>query len=280
MAIFVPVEHSLKSQKKDNMFIASNLKLLRKRKALTQDETAKVLGIKREKLNNYEQKRAEPPIGMLRAFSKYHQLSIDNLVDLDLTTLSESQLLEVFNGNDIYTKGAAIRVLNSTVNNDNEDNVEIVPFKAAAGYKTGFSDIEYIRKLPTFNLPGLLSKNKKYRMFQIFGDSMLISEKSYVIGEYMQNFNDIKNDLPYVVVTKEEGIVFKMVTNNIGKNRTLLLSSLNLAYEPYSISINEVMEVWKFAYYLSPELPEPPLPKEIVSAVLKLQQNMNKLIKH
>ncbi len=54
------------------------------------------------------------------------------------------------------------------------------PEKAKAGYKGGFADPDYIRVLPTFQLP-FLSRDKKYRTFQISGDSMLpIPDESFV----------------------------------------------------------------------------------------------------
>jgi hypothetical protein len=65
----------------------------------------------------------------------------------------------------------------------------MVPEKAKAGYTTGYSDPEFISELPVFQFP-LLSKNKKYRTFQISGDSMLpIPEGAWVTGEYVQDWS-------------------------------------------------------------------------------------------
>ena len=126
-----------------------------------------------------------------------------------------------------------------------------------------------------------LSREKKYRVFQISGDSMMpIPDKSYIVGEYVQNFNEIKDGAAYIIVTLDDGVVFKMVSNQLKKNKTLLLSSLNPLYEPYDIVANKVKEIWKFVHYISAHLPEPVMPNEaLVSTVLKLQREVHKLRK-
>jgi hypothetical protein len=63
--------------------------------------------------------------------------------------------------------------------------------------------------LPGFQLP-FLSKQKKYRTFQLSGDSMLpIPDGSWVTGEYLQDWNDIISGNAYIVFTIDDGIVFK-----------------------------------------------------------------------
>jgi len=135
--------------------------------------------------------------------------------------------------------------------------VELVSEKAKAGYKSGFADPEYISVLPAFQLP-FLSREKKYRAFQVSGDSMLpIPEKSWVIGEYLQNWNFIRDRHAYIILTLEDGIVFKVLENRIKQDGKLVLHSLNSFYEPYEVHVNDIREIWKFVHYISAELPEP-----------------------
>ncbi len=131
--------------------------------------------------------------------------------------------------------GGNLRVLASTVNNENQENIELVPVKAQAGYTNGFSDPEYISELQVFQLP-FLSKEKKYRTFQLQGDSMLpIPEKAWVTGEFVQDWSTIRTGEACVVLTVDDGIVFKILENRIGEEGKLLLYSLNPLYEPYEI---------------------------------------------
>ncbi len=238
------------------MYFKNNIKLLRKRRGRTQDDVAHVLNMKRPTLSGYENGVGTPNLSTLMLFSDYFGVAIDTLIKVDLESLSESQLSQIEKGYDVYIKGSKLRVLATTVDQDNEENIELVNEKAKAGYAAGYADPEYIRILPTFKLP-FLSKQKKYRSFQISGDSMLpIPDGSYVTGEFVQDWNNIRNHHAYIIVTRNDGMVFKVIENMIKDTGKLLLHSLNPLYLPYEIKINEVSEIWKFVNYISSEVPE------------------------
>ena len=238
------------------MFFSSNTKFLRRRMGRTQDDVAVSLGMKRSTLSGYENNISEPGMEALVAFSGYFNVAIDTLVKVDLTKLPESQLRQLEKGYDVYIKGSNLRVLSTTVGQDNNENIELVAEKAKAGYKSGFADPEYISVLPTFRLP-FLSKQKKYRTFQISGDSMLpIPDGSWVTGVFVQDWNTIRNKDAYIVLTMDEGVVFKVVENKIKTTGKLILHSLNPVYEPYEISVNDIREVWQFVNFISSEIPD------------------------
>src|SRR4030042_3508024 len=144
------------------MYFTSNIKFLRKRRGRTQDDVATVLNLKRSTLSGYENGVAQPGIEILVSFSRYFNISIDTLVKIDISRLSESQLGELERGYDAYIKGSNLRVLTTTVTPDNRENIELVNEKARAGYTTGYADPEFIGDLPLFNLP-FLSRDRKYR---------------------------------------------------------------------------------------------------------------------
>jgi len=245
------------------MYFNSNIKILRQRRNRTQDLVATELGISRSTLNSYENGSIKnPTLEALMAFTKYFKVSIDTLVKVDMSKLSGFQLSELEKGNDVYVTGSRLRVLATTVDSQNRENIEVVPLKAKAGYKNGFADPEFIKKLPTFQLP-ILFNDRKYRMFQISGDSMLpIPDKSFVIGEYLENWYDIKDGQAYVILTQDDGLVFKVAFNQLRKKKSLMLKSLNPEYEPYEVQANDVREVWKFCNYMSSELPEHSMDKD------------------
>jgi len=238
-------------------FFGSNIKLLRTRKNRTQNDLAAALEIKRTTVNAIENSISQPTVKQLQAFSKYFGIAIDTLINIDLNKLSESQFTDLQNGFDVFIRGTKLRVIATTVDSENKDNIEFVNEKAKAGYVTLFADPEYIGNLPVFQLP-FLSKEKKYRAFTISGDSMLpIPNGSVVIGEFVQDFYDIKNNDACVLVTREEGIVFKIVENKIAISFNLRLISLNPEFSPFELPISEIKEVWKFVCYLNTEIPEP-----------------------
>jgi transcriptional regulator with XRE-family HTH domain len=239
------------------MFLSENIKFLRKRRNLTQNDLAETLGTKRSSINNYESGTAVPPLNVLISLSDLFHLSVDTLVRINLSGLRESQLYMVEHGSDVFVKGNELRVLATTVDSKNKENIEIVSIKAKAGYTTGYFDPEFISGLPNFQLP-ILSKERKYRAFQISGDSMLpVQDKSWVVGEYVQDLNSVKDDHSYIVLTLNEGIVFKKVKNELQAKGSLKMISSNPEYAPYDLSINEIREVWKFVLYIADEIPVP-----------------------
>jgi transcriptional regulator with XRE-family HTH domain len=238
------------------MYLNSNLRLLRIRKSRTQDDVAAAIGVKRATLNNYE-RATDPPTETLVALADYYGISVDTLIKVNLYTLSESQFKELENGFDVFIKGGKLRILATTIDSNNRENIELVPIKAKAGYTAGYNDPEFISSLPTFQLP-FLSREKKYRTFQLDGDSMLpIPNGAFVVAEYVQDWNYLKDGNAYILLTEDDGIVFKVVFNQIRKKKNLLLKSLNAEYNPYEVPITEIKEAWKFVNYFTSELPEP-----------------------
>ncbi len=260
------------------MFLGNNLKVLRKRKGLTQDEAAETMKISRTKVNAYENEHSEPTIESLVMIAAFYNLNVDTIIKTDLSKLSDKQFEELENGFDSYISGSKLRVLASTVDNDDNENIELVPAKAKAGYADGYNDPDFIAQLPTFQLP-FLSKDRKYRTFQLDGDSMYpIKDKSYVIGEFVQNWIDIKDGQAYVILTSDDGIVFKVAFNHIKKDKTLLLHSLNPLFQDYEIKINQVKEIWKFVSYFSSELPDVSSAREeLMGAIKGLEDKIKEL---
>jgi len=260
------------------MYFTSNIKFLRKRRGRTQDDVAAALNLKRSTLSGYENGVAQPGIDVLVAFSGYYSISVDTLIRIDITRLSESQLGELERGYDAYVKGSNLRVLTTTVDNGNRENIELVAEKAKAGYTTGYADPEYIGELPVFRLP-FLSDKRKYRTFQLKGDSMLpIPDGSWVTGEFVQDWMEIISGKAYIVFTMNDGIVFKIVENNITGNGRLILYSLNPVYEPYEVHISDVKEIWKFVNYISSEIPDPVIPeKQIIQSITLMKNDLERI---
>ncbi|RAJ76528.1 helix-turn-helix protein [Chitinophaga dinghuensis] len=236
---------------------AGNLRFLRKRKNLTQQQLSDATGIKKGRLAAQESgKTKNPRMEDQVRISTYFNITIDHLIKTSLSDLTAEQLYEMETTSSLDITGRHIRVLPITVNTDNEENMEFVPVKAQAGYRRGFNDPEFIANLPKFTLPGL-PREKTIRMFPVSGDSMLpIPDGSHVIAQYVDDWSLIKQDMPCVVILKEEDdILFKMVDNTMKHDGTLRLHSLNPAFKPFRVNANEVLEIWKFIGYVSREMP-------------------------
>ena len=232
----------------------------------------------RSSYSGYENNVAQPSLDNLIAFSDYFKVSIDSLARLDFETYSESDWNGVANGIQVDLKGQKLRVLSSIVDAENEDLIELIPLKASAGYTSGYADPDYLKVLPTFHLP-FLSKDRKYRSFPIQGDSMPpVVEGSFVVAEFVQNWMSIRSGTPCIVVTKDEGIVFKVVHNLLSSEQSFQLCSTNPFYQPYIVHANNILEIWKFVNYISPELPEIRLDDNDLSKTIKeLQREVQEM---
>lgn len=243
-------------------FFASNLKYLRRQKGYTQDVLADKLGINRAMVGSYEEGRAEPKFELLQRMAYLFKVSIHDMIDTDLEKQSSTNRKN--NSNLIQSvykdiEGKGLRILPIVVDRDNRELVTVVSAKAAAGYLNGYADPEYIESLPTFNLPfDRFRTDRTYRTFQISGDSMLpIESGSYIICEYVMNWQDVRDGYPYIIVTGSDGIVFKRVYNRLKDRGTFLLKSDNPEYEPYEIEPDDIMEIWYAVGYIRFDIQQP-----------------------
>jgi transcriptional regulator with XRE-family HTH domain len=210
-----------------------NLKYLRKLRGWTQEEFATKLQIKRSLLGAYEEERAEPRIDVLELVGEMFKLTLDELLLKDLAD----------------TKGNFIAKRRAQKLAAGTNEIQFVPVKAAAGYLAGYADPEFIDELNTFTLPMLAPG--QYRAFEIVGDSMLPTPSgSIIVAEKIDDINDVKNNFTYIVVSRNEGIVYKRVMkNNRSKNKYTLVSD-NPTYQPYQVNGEDIIEVWKAAMIL------------------------------
>ena len=256
------------------LFFHSNIRFLRERKRMSQEEVAKQLNLSRNKLQALESgKTINPAIVDIVCFSEYFNVSLDNLLKIDLTQVTELRVQEYESRSNSDLSGKELRVIVTTVNINGKQNIEHVPVRAKAGYLAGYGDSEYISKLPVFSLPNM-PKDKKLRSFPSEGDSMYpFPENAIIVGEYVDDWFSLKSDVPCIAVTKNEGIVFKLVTCNINEARSLLLKSLNPAYKPYSVPVNDVCEIWKYRSYISNGMPHTNVSIDDIAEVITAMHN-------
>lgn len=137
------------------------------------------------------------------------------------------------------------------VDSQNKDKIALVPRKAVAGYVAKGMDAEYIASLQTFSLPNFHSGFA----FEIEGNSMHpsnIHDKDFVIcDELVENIEEVNAKRPYVIILKTEEMVCKLIKPN---QDTLKLISTNKEYQPYSIKLSEVYQIWKVKGKYTPDI--------------------------
>jgi hypothetical protein len=75
-----------------------------------------------------------------------------------------------------------------------------------------------------------------------------LKDGSYVIGKFVESIKDIRNGSTYVLITRDEGVVYKRVYRT---DNNLQLVSDNKNYEPYTIHAATVIEIWEFVCNLN-----------------------------
>lgn len=205
-----------------------NLKYLRKLRGWTQEEFANKLGIKRSLVGAYEEERADPRIDVLEKLADMFKLTLDDLLRKDISEVKGNYL----------TKRRQQKLMS-------ENNlIHFVPVKAAAGYLAGYADTEFIDELNTFTLPMLAGGN--YRAFEIVGDSMLPTPSgSIIVGEKVNNLDDAKSSQAFIVVSRNEGIVYKRLEKSNRNKAKVTLVSDNPSYQPYQVNSEDILELWQ-----------------------------------
>jgi len=211
-----------------------NLKYLRKLRGWTQEEFAQKLRIKRSLLGAYEEERADPRIDILEIVADMFKLTLDDLLRKDISD----------NKSNYIARRRAQKMAGGRT------DIPFVPVKAAAGYLAGYADPEFVDELNTFTLPMLSGGD--YRAFEIIGDSMMPTPSgSVIVGERVQQLDDVKSNQTYIVVSKTDGIVYKRVLkNNRQKNKFTLVSD-NPAYQPYPVQAEDILELWQAQMIIS-----------------------------
>src|SRR5690349_12407946 len=100
--------------------LSTNLKYLRKRENLTQVQLAEKLQIKRSLIGAYEEGRAEPKLVTLVKMAQVFNMSVDELINPELPNLAKNSNAHASN----------VRVLSITVDAQDRENIELVPYKA------------------------------------------------------------------------------------------------------------------------------------------------------
>jgi hypothetical protein len=104
---------------------------------------------------------------------------------------------------------------------------------------------------------------------------------SIIVAEYVENWHDIKPGSTYIVVSKEDGVVYKRVAFKFKEDKGLKLVSDNKTYEPYWVETADILEVWKAKAFISTQLPEPtpePTIETLTSMMAQMQKTINAVV--
>ena len=94
--------------------------------------------------------------------------------------------------------------------------------------------------------------------------------------------HSIKFQKSFEETSKNDGIVYKRVINKLKDQKQLLLKSDNKVYDPYTITADEVIEIWKAKAYISMNFPEPDNDtsiEKLTGMMMEMQKKINSIQK-
>ena len=212
---------------------------------------------------------SEPSLPTLVDFQrKWPELSLDWLV------LGEGSILRGQTGGAAATSDRAVsgrtasakglpvvnggKVLAITVDKDGNDNLELVPIHAQAGYAVQHNEAVFVQDLPRYRVPGF--EHGKYRAFEVAGDSMepTLNHRDIVLCSYVDNWRLLVPDDMYVVVTTQSVMLKRIRQRITDLDSEVLLHSDNVHRRPYPLDVADLTELWQVRGYLSTYLPSAP----------------------
>lgn len=172
----------------------------------------------------------------------------------------------------------SFRVLTIVTNTQEDERIVHVPVPAQAGYAGEMADPAFVQDLPTFTLPDYKYKVGTHRSFDVSGDSMepTLFEGDKVICSYLEPTlweNSIKENYVYVIVTRGDVVVKRIIANELKEKKYLELHSDNSFYEPYRVNVGDIREIWYVRAKISPFLPSPANIQNMLQEEVKLLKN-------
>ncbi|ULT44087.1 S24/S26 family peptidase [Niabella defluvii] len=88
-----------------------------------------------------------------------------------------------------------------------------------------------------------------------------LSSSDWVIGEYVEQMRDVKDERVYIFVTKEDGILIKRALNRSANHGKFILKSDNIeeknTYPNIVLDVEQVAEIWEAKLYFSRQFRAP-----------------------
>lgn len=150
------------------------------------------------------------------------------------------------------------KVLTITVDRQGNENTELVPVQAQAGYGLQYNEAVYLSDLPKYRIPGF--EHGTYRAFEVAGDSMepTLNHRDIVVASYVDNWRLLEPGDVYVVVTSESVMLKRIRERITAHDMTVMLYSDNHHRKPYPMDCADISQLWRVRGYISTYLPSAP----------------------
>lgn len=215
----------------------SRLIVLRELLGLSQSDFAEQIGITQGALSRLETGKSKLSLDTITQISQVFGIDCNWLINGQgnqfLNTISPSRIPSQAEGQSAITRD---------INGSNL--IPMIREEAHAGYIKNCRDIEYLKTLDVYKIPGY--EHGDYRLFEISGDSMTptIYPREIVVSEFLDDWSTIENGSICIVIS-EDGIIAKRVYFYEEDKGIIILKSDNANFKTYSMPLSDVIELWQ-----------------------------------
>jgi SOS-response transcriptional repressor LexA len=79
-----------------------------------------------------------------------------------------------------------------------------------------------------------------------------LKDGTFVVGKYVESLSEVKEGQTYIVLTKEDGVVYKRLYREDKKSTDVFqFHSDNPVYSPYTVKSENIIEIWSFVCSLN-----------------------------
>ncbi len=271
--------------------VSNNIRYLRRLKGFTQEQFAIKIGIKRSLLGAYEEARANPNLENLQTMALIFGTSVDEIITTDITkNIADERIFsnDLFTNNNsdnkkqLISNNQSLNEMNNMVENIAKNEIiytqnnifSIVKRANTSEYLNKRLHNSFIQSLETMSLPDL-EKNKTYRGFEIGEDFSFMN--ALLIGEQLHHLHEMMDGKNYLIVSKNNGIIYRRIYNQTNTRGTILLSSDNLGIATVELQVKEILEIWDIIAFMSFQMPTPQASlSSIKQLVNELQHELSK----
>ncbi len=159
------------------------------------------------------------------------------------------------------TQTAQVPIFNNHFTPKEVENIKPAPYPTIQWvsksqenhYEEHCQNPAYLVNLPSFQLPNLPSGY--YRGFESGADFPF--QGAILVGNFVRNWYEIKTDISYIFVLRNQGYIYRKVSQNVNGSGFLTLKSDIGTIQPMEISLPDVLEVWEVKAFVSHQLPTP-----------------------
>lgn len=240
-------------------YLKANIKFLREEKGMSQPQLAEALGCSRDNVASYE-RGTEPKLAMLQIIVNYFHLTIDDIINKDL---SKEEIIN--NKTETTPQAKKLKIATEAMTQYEERKkkdiitIPMVEIYAAAGH--GFMNTDSLIPTGEVNLPKSMFRSSGLRYcIRVKGFSMAptLQDSDYLIIRHLDvsEWQTMSDEHVYLVVDKDGMAYVKRVKNRLDRGFIVLTSDSieKSSYPNFNLQADEIANIFYAEWHFSAKM--------------------------